>query len=121
VRLADHPELAECLALPLCGEPRAAFCYVRPDRVERFTAYCRDRLGDRFDLHPSQDLLDAELFGTGTPHPRLHERIGDYILIARGHALIRDQLPTEKDFRQIGVHGGLSPEELYVPLCLARA
>ncbi len=121
VQLADHPELSGCLALPLCGEPRAAFCYVRPDRLERFTGYCRDRLGERFDLHHSQDLLDAGLFGTGTPHPRLSERIGDYTLLARGRAVIRDQLPTEKGFRQIGVHGGLSAEELYVPLCLTRA
>jgi hypothetical protein len=30
-------------------------------------------------------------------------------------------LPTEDDFEQIGVHGGLSAEELYVPLCLVRA
>jgi hypothetical protein len=120
VRLEDHPTLAECLAMPLCGEPRTAFCYVRPDRVERFTGYCREVLGERFALYPSRDLLDAGLFGPGTPHPRLLERIGDYTLIARGRALIREQLPTEKDFRQIGVHGGLSAEELYVPLCLAR-
>ncbi|MCG6940394.1 MAG: alkaline phosphatase family protein [Thiohalocapsa sp.] len=120
VQLADHPVLADCLTLPLCGEPRAAFCYVRADRVERFTAYCRDVLGERFDLHRSQDLLDAGLFGTGAPHPRLAERIGDYTLLARGRAVIHDQLPTEKGFRQIGVHGGLSPEELYVPLSLAR-
>ena len=121
VPLADHPDLADCLAMPLCGEPRAAFCYVRPERVERFTSYCRDHLTDRFDLYPSRDLLDAGLFGTGPAHPELQERIGDYTLLARGRALIHDRLPTEKGFKQIGVHGGLSPEELYVPLCLARA
>jgi hypothetical protein len=121
VELADHPDLADCLAMPLCGEPRAAFCYLRPGRVERFADYCQDVLGDRFELHRSRDLLNAGLFGIGTPHPRLAERIGDYTLIARGPALIREQLPTEGDFEQIGVHGGLSPEELYVPLCLVRA
>jgi hypothetical protein len=121
VALADHPDLADCLALPLCGEPRAAYCYVRPDRVERFTAYCRDVLGDRFALHRSQDLMTTGLFGDGPPHPRLAERIGDFTLISRGRALIHEQLPTEDTFEQIGVHGGLSAEELYVPLCLVRA
>jgi hypothetical protein len=121
VRLEDHPVLADCLALPLCGEPRAAFCYLRPGRVETFTAYCREVLGARFDCYPSRDLLDAGLFGPGRPHPRLAERIGDYTLIARGRNLIRERLPTEGELTQIGVHGGLSPDELYVPLCLTRA
>lgn len=121
VRLEDHPVLADSLAMPLCGEPRAAFCYLRPDRVETFTAYCREVLGERFDLYPSRALLDAGLFGTGEAHPRLAERIGDYTLIARGSNLIRERLPTEGEFQQIGVHGGLSDDELYVPLCLARA
>lgn len=120
VRLEDHPVLADCLALPLCGEPRAAFCYLRPNRVQTFTAYCRDVLGERFDLYPSTELLDAGLFGTGTPHPRLHERIGDYTLIARGSNLIRERLPTEGELQQIGVHGGLSADELYVPLCATK-
>jgi hypothetical protein len=68
---------ADCLRMPLCGEPRAAYCYLRPDRVEQFTAYCRNRLADRFDLHRSQDLIDAGLFGNGEHPPRLAERIGD--------------------------------------------
>jgi hypothetical protein len=117
--LSDHPHLAECLQLPLCGEPRAAFCYLRPDRVEQFTAYCAEALADAFEVFRSRDLLDQGLFGTGTPHPRLHERIGDYTLIAKGRGVIRERLLTEGEFRQIGVHGGLSADELYVPLCVA--
>jgi hypothetical protein len=120
VELADHPDLGDCLRMPLCGEPRAAYCYLRPDRVEQFTAYCRNRLADRFDLHRSQDLIDAGLFGNGEPHPRLAERVGDMTLISRGRAIITERLPTERAFSQIGVHGGLSADELYVPLCVAR-
>ena len=113
----DHSDLADCLTLPLCGEPRAAFCYVHPDRADRFETYCRDVLGERFTLHRSRDLLAAGLFGLGTPNPRLAERIGDYTLIARGNNVIRERLPFEEPFEQIGVHGGLSAAELMVPLC----
>jgi hypothetical protein len=52
------------------------------------------------------------------PHPRLDERIGDYILLLTDHHVLRDRLPSEKAYRQIGVHGGLSERELRVPLCL---
>jgi len=120
VDVTDHPELAACLSIPLCGEPRAAFCYLRPDRVRAFEDYCNDALAERFALYPSRQLLEEGYFGRGLPHPRLAERIGDYTLIARGRSVIRDPLLFEGPFRQVGVHGGLSDAELWVPLCLLR-
>jgi hypothetical protein len=118
IALEDHPELAECLVLPLCGEPRAAFCYVRAGRVSTFETYCQQVLADQVDMVPSQDLSAAGYFGLGTPHPHFDERIGDYCLLPRGTRVIRDHLPSEKSYTQIGVHGGLSSAELLVPLCL---
>jgi hypothetical protein len=120
IDLADHPDLARCLALPLCGEPRAAFCYVRPGLVGELEAYCRDVLGDALDLFSSRDLVERGLFGLGAPHPRLLERIGDCVLLMRGRKVIREWLPFEKPFRHVGVHGGLTPAELDVPLCVFR-
>lgn len=121
IDLSDHPDLEDCLALPLCGEPRSAFCYVRPGRTGDFERYCREILGDRLELRRSRDLLDRDLFGLGCPHPRLHQRIGDYTLLMRDKYVIRDRLPSEKRYTQIGVHGGLSETELTVPLCILRA
>lgn len=120
IDLADHPRLADCLALPLCGEPRAAFCYVRARCAETFESYCRQELGDRVDLIPSQELMHEELFGFGEPHPRFIERIGDYCILPKGNRLIRQWLPLEKRYGQVGVHGGLTEDELMVPLCLMR-
>ncbi len=34
-----HPKLKECLTMPLCGEGRVAFCYVKPSRVKEFEKY----------------------------------------------------------------------------------
>lgn len=116
-RLETHPDLVACLRMPLCGEPRAAYCYVRPGQDERFERYCSQVLGERFTLHRSEELLAMGLFGSGTGHPRLAERIGDYVLIGRDRQVIHDALTGEPAFRQIGVHGGLSSAELHVPLC----
>jgi hypothetical protein len=121
VDLADHPELTRCLALPLCGEPRAAFCYVRPALVEQFELYCLEVLGDKLEMIQSRELIERELFGLGEPHPRLEERIGDYTLLMGGYRVVRDWLPWEKTHLQVGVHGGLSPAELQVPLCVFQA
>lgn len=121
IELADHPELEACLLLPLCGEPRAAFCYVRADRARCFEDYCTQVLGDQVDVFPSRQLMDAGWFGSGTPHPRFLDRIGDYCLLPRGQRVIYDCLPSEEPLLQIGVHGGLSLAEQMVPLCVLSA
>lgn len=120
IDLADHPDLRDCLALPLCGEPRAAFCYVRAHRTGDFEDYCRWVLGDTAELHPSRELVERGLFGPGQTHPRLGERIGDYVLLMRGNRVIRERLPFEDGHVQVGTHGGLSETELRVPLCVIR-
>ncbi len=117
VNLGAMPELLDCLRIPLCGEPRAAYCYLRPQQSERFERLCAEELGADFELFRSGDLIDRGLFGLGDPHPRLAERIGDYCLLARERGVIHQQLLGDKPFKQIGVHGGLSSAELFVPLC----
>ena len=119
ISLDDHPLLADCLALPLCGEPRLAYCYLRPGREQEFKHYCRSELARVAELRPSRELLAEGWFGPGAPHPRLAERIGDYVLIMRDRYVIKDWLPFEPRYVQVGVHGGLSAAEMLVPLIVA--
>jgi hypothetical protein len=119
IELGDHPELASMLVLPLCGEPRVAYCYVRPDRRSDFERYVSHELAPYTALWPSHELVLRNCFGPGTPHPRLHERIGDYTLIMKDNYVIKDWLLAEHRYSQVGVHGGLSDQELYVPLITA--
>jgi hypothetical protein len=120
VELDDHPELAATLALPLCGEPRVAYCYVKPGATDAFERYVERRLSHCATLARSSDLLAAGWFGPGAAHPRLAERIGDYTLVMKdGHA-IRDHVPGERRHVQIGVHGGTTADEMLVPLVVAR-
>jgi hypothetical protein len=120
VELDDHPELAATLALPLCGEPRVAYCYVRPGEGPRFERYVESRLRHCATLAAAASLLDEGWFGPGAAHPRLAERIGDYILVMKDGYAIRDVLPGERRHAQIGVHGGTSEDEMLVPLIVAR-
>lgn len=119
VNLGDHPELGEMLVAPLCGEPRAAYCYVDAHRGRDFEAYVRERLSEQCELYSSEDLVARGFFGLGEPHPRLRERIGHYCLIMKENYAIGDRLATEKHGKKmIGVHGGVSEAEMLVPLGL---
>lgn len=116
--VADHPALADCLALPLCGEPRAAYAYVHADRREAFETYVTSQLADRCELLPRTRLFEASWLGPGRAHPQLPHRVGDYLLLMRENHVVTQRLAGERAFTQRGVHGGLSADELYVPLCV---
>ncbi len=116
VELDDHPALAATLARPLCGERRAAYCYVRSGQARVFEDYVRNELADRALLFDSRALVEAGWFGPGEPHPRLQSRIGDYVLLMRAGGTIKDWMPGERRHTLIGVHGGATAEEMLVPL-----
>jgi hypothetical protein len=46
----------------------------------------------------------------------LQSRIGDYVLLMRAGATIKDWMPGERRHTLIGVHGGATAEEMLVPL-----
>ena len=120
IDLARHPALADTLRLPLCGESRAAYCYVRPEKCERFKSYVETHLAGKAVLFESETLIKENYFGLGPPHPRLRGRVGDYTLVMQDNYTIKDWLPGEKKHTHIGVHGGLSEEEIYVPLIVVN-
>jgi hypothetical protein len=120
IDLDDHPVLRDCLLLPLCGELRAAYCYLRSGHREAFDTYVRDELAERATCVPSAELITSGWFGQGQPHPRLIDRIGDRLLLMKQDYVLRDWLPQEARHEMIGVHGGLSEDELLVPLIVVE-
>ena len=114
-----HPVLADMLSLPVCGEPRAAYCYVRAGAADEFEDYAAQHLAAELICVPSIDLIDAGWFGPGQAHSELRARVGDYTLLMRGQHAIFDRLPGERGTRLRGVHGGTSTAEMYVPLAIA--
>ena len=121
LELENYPGLVELLRLPLTGEPRVAYCHVKPGCTERFIARAREIFGDRADVRISTELIAEGWFGSGTAHPRLADRIGDVTLLMREHYTIKDHLPGEKRHLLIGNHGGITADEMFIPLVVARA
>ncbi|MGP1676697.1 MAG: alkaline phosphatase family protein [Burkholderiales bacterium] len=121
IELEDHPQLAQMLMLPLCGERRAAYCYVESGQEDAFEHYVQTRLAHAASLYRSSDLIARGWFGLGAANPRLTERVGHYTLVMKGDYTIKDWIPGEQRHLTLGVHGGVSAAEMYVPLILAAA
>lgn len=119
IDLDDHPDLRETLLLPLCGEPRVAYAYLRSGREAQFEAYIRAHLADRVHVLRSEDLVRQGWLGPGAAHPGLRDRLGDFVLVPRGRAILRDWLQGEARYTHVGMHGGLSAAEMIVPLVVS--
>jgi hypothetical protein len=120
IEVENHPELQDMLAMPLSGERRMAYCYVKADRHNDFNNYLQNNLAAQITTYPSKELLEQHFYGLGEAHPKLYQRIGDYALIMNSNYTIMDTLPGEEHFYHIGTHGGLSEDEMLVPLILVE-
>lgn len=121
IQLDDHPELADMLARPLCGEQRVAWCYLKTGAAANFERCTHARLGDRTEVISRDRLLSEQWFGPGMAHPKLASRIGDFALVMQENWTIKDWLPGERRYSLLGVHGGISADEMLVPLVTINA
>jgi len=121
ILLENHPRLNECLTLNFSGETRCAYCYVKPEKLKQFKGYIKKYLKKEFYLIKSEELIKRNFYGLYAPHPRLSDRIGDYALIAKENYIIIDALLGQGEKIPIGNHGGVSKEEMYVPLIIIKS
>lgn len=117
---ADCPELAALLARPLTGERRVAFCHVKAGKQAEFGSRASEWLDGKADVLPGRVPLDEGWFGRGNIHPNIADRAGDFVLMMRDTYTVKDWLPGEPRHLHIGNHGGMSADEMYIPLVLAR-
>lgn len=122
INLNKHKEFMDCLSCAVCGEARVGFCYVRPGKVKEFESYVKRKLGKYCEMFKSEELVRKGYFGKvpGKEHEKLKERIGDYTLIAKENYALKDFLLGEKVKFNKASHGGVSKEEMGVPLVVVE-
>lgn len=111
--LRNHPDLARLLHILPTGEHRLMYLFTRPGQAESIRSYFEYAWPGQFVFIEPSEAVANGLFGPGSPHPRLSDRLGDLIAAARDEAYI---WWAEKENPLIGQHGGLSADEMIVPL-----
>ncbi len=112
--ITDYPRIMECLVRMPSIEPRALNLFVKEDKREQFEQEFSKEFGDKFLLWTKEQVLNSKIFGTGAQHPDFREMLGDYLAIAVDDLSIYNSR-EEKEFF-IGVHAGLTEEEMMIPL-----
>ena len=116
IHLKNHPKLGETLMVPICGDHRSTFCFVKPDKKKEFEKYVKTKFKNYCYLYKSKDLVKKGYFGLEKPSKKFLDRIGDYTLIMKKDYGIYQKLIGESRKYNVGEHGGVSNQEMYVPL-----
>lgn len=111
--LRNHPDLTHLLHILPTGEHRLMYLFIKPGCADQVRAYFNQTWPGQFLFLDPTEAVARGLFGPGTPHPRLADRLGDLIAAARGDAYL---WWANKENPLIGQHGGLSADEMIVPL-----
>jgi hypothetical protein len=112
----EDPELSRHLMVPIMGESRAAFVHPRPGRTDTIRDYLESTFPDWFVVLDSTEALEAGLMGKPVAD-ETYARAGELLVLPRGtHALQQSRAPVSL----VGRHGGLTQEEMLVPLIGVR-
>ena len=82
----------------------------------KFKAALKKYFKDKYILYTKKQFLKEELLGKGKPHKRIDDYLGDYLLLINSNLNIRYSINGEKDNEHLSDHGGISKEEMIVPL-----
>ena len=106
--------MVNCPLVP-AGSCRDLFLHALPGRAAALAELLAEELGERAEVRSADELIAAGLFGP-SPSQRLRERLGDIaVLPALGESVYWH---TPGRFVQTlwGQHGGLTPQEMEIPL-----
>ena len=96
------------------GSARDLFLHVLPGHVHEVVARLGAIVGEQVSVRPTAELLAEGVFGEAGP--RLRERVGDVVVLPLPGDTVWWREPGRFDMAFHGHHGGLSPEEMLIPL-----
>jgi predicted AlkP superfamily pyrophosphatase or phosphodiesterase len=102
------------------GSPRDLFLAVQEERRQEVATWLRKRLRDYATVMTSDEAFEQGLFGLGKPHKRFKRRIGNLLILPHRDHLIWYEHLKGKRFGLLGMHGGLTIDEMLIPLAVAN-
>jgi predicted AlkP superfamily pyrophosphatase or phosphodiesterase len=121
IEIKSDSRLLDFLDAPPWGEGRSLFVHVAAGKENAFEDYFDSKLGKRAILVDSDEAISSGLFGGAKVDDSLRYRFGTHIILPKDHFAMPYKYPsintrTPDKFPMVGSHGGLTKEEMGVPL-----
>jgi len=109
----------ETLRCPPSGEPTVPVFHVKPGRHDEFRQLFEQQFGALFALLSIDEVERLRLLGPGLLSARARTFFGDFIAVTSAPNTIHFAHPVYPPMIHRGVHAGLTPGEMRIPLILA--
>ncbi len=117
--IADYPDVCDCMIMPPTGLSRCFNFYIKADKRQEFVKLAKKYFSDKFLLFSKKEVLEKGLLGKGKQHYKIDDTLSDYLLVAIDDCnLAMTTLYELPIIQPIGNHGGLTVQEMRVPLIM---
>ncbi len=100
------------------GSARDMFLYVKEEYVDKLVVELQQRLLGRAEVYRTSELLNEHFFGKQLPSATFLERVGNVVILPYKNESVWWYEEGKFTMRFQGHHGGLTPEEMEIPLLL---
>jgi len=113
----DHGKLIDSLIMPPVGEMgRLNYLYVKRSKRDFVKNYVKGKLADKAVMIETEKAIRDGFFGINKPRKETFDRTGDFVLLPKnGYTFSYPYTIADLFMRFVGVHGGISKEEMLVP------
>lgn len=100
------------------GSARDMFLHIKDDCVDAVVTDLRQRLAGRAEVYTTKDLLAQNFFGQQAPTAAFLGRVGNVVVLPYKYESVWWFEEDKFSMHFQGHHGGLTPEEMEIPLLL---
>lgn len=107
--------------IPPWGSARDVFVSVEDSRLEETQRYLQKKLEGKAKVIKTSDAVSEGLFGLNSPSRKFLRRVGNLMILPDDSKMVWYKYRQEDLLELRGHHGGLSGEEMIIPLAIAKA
>lgn len=100
------------------GSARDAFLYIKEAALAEARAFLSERLAGQAAVYLTSELIEAGYFGPWPASPAFLSRVGNLVILPHPHQTVWWFEQNKFGHGFYGHHGGLSPQEMEIPLAL---
>jgi predicted AlkP superfamily pyrophosphatase or phosphodiesterase len=100
------------------GSPRDMFLYVKDDLLDEAQAFLRPRLTGKAEVYKAQNLIEEGFFGPPPLSETFLARLGNLVILPYANETVWWYEKDKFEQRFYGHHGGLTRQEMEIPLML---
>jgi type I phosphodiesterase/nucleotide pyrophosphatase len=106
--------------IPPWGSARDTYLSVQEDRVDEIQSYLGEKLDGVASVLKTTDGVKQGLFGVNRPSRKFLRRVGNLMVLPHGTKTVWYKYWKGDSLKLKGHHGGLSKDEMTIPLASAR-